>query len=72
MDLIKLTDEYVLTYIVKPGVKAYYVSDDYNGVHCSTSILSAFRFLSRNNAHIVALNLNDTYKLDFSIEKVEV
>lgn len=72
MDLIKVNDEFVLSTIVEPKKKVYYVSNDDNGIHCSSSLLSAFRFMVRSNAKIIAENLKMIFDVDFTIEKVEV
>lgn len=72
MDIIRFHDEFVLVTFVEPRRKVYYVSNDDNGIHCSSSLLSAFRFVSRNNAVCIAENMKMIFDVDFTIQKVEV
>lgn len=58
------TKDYVLSFIYKPGLKLYYVSDDDTILHCNDSKQFSHLFLNR----VTALNYVERLKIKFGID----
>lgn len=64
--------EFVLSCIVKPGLKVYFRDNLGDKVYAVQNINRAFKFYNRVNAFSMANSLDEVYGVTFSVESVGV